>query len=292
MEIYAEANELKKTMEWDVQSTTALDRTRSRVQRYALTALACSIYSSIQVARVSARRSGEGSTNARQGDSVAASSSYLQAMRIWNAAIDVVQRFDPKTPTKVSEKNPFDMNDLVSALPEANSVNESKSDTRARFLNRPGPEAWHLVLARELLDAQSRTSEHCLIKGNYRDAEYFILQCRTLSEALGAPIHLLRSICLQTRLQISLWHMEESQTYLQEARVLAQTVSAVFPYLSPLRDTQNEIPFTAEVLRLEGQYCERIGEPCRAKACFIEGQAQLRQYSGHLDLSVGQEGYV
>jgi hypothetical protein len=44
----------------------------------------------------------------------------------------------------------------------------------------------------------------------------------------------------------------------------------------------------AEVLRLEGQYNEQIGEISRAKMCFIDGQAQLRMYSGELDLSVAQ----
>jgi separase len=149
-------------------------------------------------------------------------------MRIWNAAIDVTRRLDPKHPPKHVEKNPFDMDDLISALPETQPPRVLKADIKARLVQRPGPEGWHLVLARELLEAQSRMSEHCLNKGSPRDAEYFILQCRTLSEALGAPIHLLRSICLQTYLQIRLWHTDNSCNHLKEAKMLAKDVSSSF----------------------------------------------------------------
>jgi hypothetical protein len=156
-------------------------------------------------------------------------------MRIWNAAIDITQRLDPNHPPKPAERNPFDMVELVSSLPEAESPKESKVEARTRFVQRPGPEGWHLVLARELLETQRIISEHFLNKGNPRDAEYFILQCRALSEALGSPIHLLRSICLQTDLQMRLWHTDESHKHLKEAQLLAKKVSNLFYiYPSPL----------------------------------------------------------
>lgn len=258
LELYEEANALRKDLVWEERNGTTLERTRSKIQRYALTALACSTYSIIQLG---------------SNDQAAASKGYLQATRIWNAAIGMTERFDPKPPPQPVERNPFDMGDLGSALEEVESPAVSSSETKMRFLQRPGPEGWHLVLARESLEAQNRIAEHYLEKGNHRDAEYFILQSRGLAEALGAPMHLVKTICLHADFKIRLWDAENANENLKEARLLL---------------TNNDIPQIPDILLLEGEYYEHIGELSKAKTSFAEGQEQLRKFSDTLELSISQ----
>lgn len=147
-------------------------------------------------------------------------------MRIWRAAIEVTQRFHPKPLSQpVIDKNPFDMEELASALPASESPGGEDANTKTPSLQRPGPEGWHLVLARESLETQSRLAEHYLKMGNHRDAEHFIQQCLTLSETLGAPVQSVKSLYRHADLRLRLWHAEDGAKKLKEAQLLLSNVS-------------------------------------------------------------------
>jgi hypothetical protein len=129
----------------------------------------------------------------------------MQALRIWNAAIDTLQRLNPtRAPTPV-ERNPFDMEDLTSSLPalQAEPVGNKQDDTRA-LDTRPSPKGWHWVLSRGLFDVQLSLSQYSIYKGDPRGSEYFIRQARSLADALHAPVAISKAICLHIRLLI-LW---------------------------------------------------------------------------------------
>jgi hypothetical protein len=130
----------------------------------------------------------------------------MQALRLWNAAIDTLQRLTPKrTPIPV-ERNPFDMEELTSTLSalQGEQVSGNKQDDARAIDTNPSPKGWHWVLSRGLFDVQVSLSQYSIYKGDPRGSEYFIRQARSLADALHAPVAISKAICLQIRLLI-LW---------------------------------------------------------------------------------------
>jgi hypothetical protein len=124
----------------------------------------------------------------------------MQALRIWNAAIDTLQRLNPKrAPTP--ERNPFDMEELTSTLPapQAEHVGNKPDDARILDTNL-GPKGWHWILFRGLFDVQMSLSQYSIYKGDPRGSEYFIRQAHSLADALHAPVTISKAVCLHITL--------------------------------------------------------------------------------------------
>jgi separase len=129
----------------------------------------------------------------------------MQALRIWNAAIDTLQRLNPKRAPAPVERNPFDMEELVSALPapQAEHAGNKPDDVRTLDTN-PGPKGWHWILFRGLFDIQISLSQYSVYKGDPRGSEYFIRQAHSLADALHAPVAISKAICLHITL-LMMW---------------------------------------------------------------------------------------
>lgn len=129
----------------------------------------------------------------------------MQALRIWNAAADAIQRLTPKQEPKTMERNPFDMDELASTL--TNLQDEELGEKPAEshpFDPRSGPKGWNWVLAKGLFEVQIALANYNIHKGNPRGAEYFCDQARLLADKLHAPKIISNVMCLHANL-LMLW---------------------------------------------------------------------------------------
>lgn len=148
-----------------------------------------------------------------QDEPVAASRGYMQALRLWQSAIEIMRKFSPKQALKPEERNPFDMDELTDALPEV-----SKTVTEVASDNKPGPSGWNWVLAEGLFETYLSLAKYQFNKGNYRDAEYFVLQANELAGSIDAPTSNVRALCFQAELTLYLARYDDTKDLLENTK--------------------------------------------------------------------------
>jgi separase len=153
----------------------------------------------------------------------------MQALRLWHSAIELMQKFTVNHAPRVEERNPFQMEDLAEALPEAGEAN-----SRSGGHNNPGPSGWNWVLAEGLYDTYLSLSKYQMDKGNYRDAEYFILQAHELANSLNATTSVVQALCFQAELAIHLGHYDDAHELLRKGEQYNHQVRFFFHEMNVL----------------------------------------------------------
>jgi hypothetical protein len=205
----------------------------------------------------------------------------MQALRIWNAAIDTLHRLNPKRASTPIERNPFDMEELSSTLPalQAEHVGNKQDDARA-LDTKPGPKGWHWLLSRGLFDVQVSLSQYSVYKGDPRGSEYFIRQARSLADALHASVAISKAVCLHIRLLI-LWKQPiKCPDLFATAEQLTDQVSSYSHGFDFLNNYKIQSPQITEILGQKAQYYESTGNLVKAMKCLITAGKLLNQYDG------------
>ncbi|KAI0777838.1 peptidase family C50-domain-containing protein [Trametes elegans] len=190
----------------------------------------------------------------------------LQALRLWNRAIDTLSRLQPSVPKQPSqEDNPFEVpkpaNDAaaVSQMQEPKVLSPAASRAQA-FRDSSG---WRL--AEGLLSTLLALSQAYEARGSAREAEFFAQQTRDLAEALHAPVMVSRALAQQGGLQIHLGQLQEGHAALMQAAALVVHLKG---------------PDAAEIRSLQGRYSQLSADKKGAQALYEEAMSLLDELGG------------
>ncbi|CAG7851277.1 Separase; AltName: Full=Protein EXTRA SPINDLE POLES; Short=AtESP; AltName: Full=Protein RADIALLY SWOLLEN 4 [Serendipita indica DSM 11827] len=198
-ELYTEAQAIISGADWGLANNTdPIYKLRCRIKRSQLAALACSTHARIKLA------------DALLSDAL---QSYLQALRIFNSVIEAAQGILEVESTP-KERNPFDMTDMAGTLPETGDPPDGAQETRTRFYNTAQIDGLNWELANHLLNVQLAIARHHILKGTYREAEYFAQEASCIAGAILAPIRLLMVNSLQLEIALHLRSASKSSSYL------------------------------------------------------------------------------
>ncbi|KAH9848957.1 peptidase family C50-domain-containing protein [Lenzites betulinus] len=197
----------------------------------------------------------------------------LQALRLWNRAVDTLSRLQPPpTPKAAADDNPFevrtkrDTDTAVSPLPEPRVLSPHAARAHA-FLDAAG---WRL--AEGLLGTLLALAQAYAARGSAREAEFFAQQARELAQALHAPVVVARALAQQGELQIQLGQLAAGHAALMEAAALVGHLQG---------------PDAAEIGRLRGRYSLLSADAKGAQVLFEEATRLLDELGG---VFVGLEG--
>ncbi|TBU57165.1 peptidase family C50-domain-containing protein [Dichomitus squalens] len=184
----------------------------------------------------------------------------MQALRLWNRAIDTLSRLQPSTPTKQpAEENPFE---VTSKQPE----DSGPSSQETRILSPRASKAHVFVdscgwrLAEGLLSTLLSLSQAYAARGSAREAEFFVQQTKDLAESLHAPVMISRALAQHGELQIQLGQLQEGHQSLMRAAELVMHLKG---------------PDAAEIRRLQGRYNQLSADSKGARQLFEEATTLL-----------------
>ncbi|KAI0324727.1 hypothetical protein GY45DRAFT_1357090 [Cubamyces sp. BRFM 1775] len=184
----------------------------------------------------------------------------LQALRLWNRAIDTLARLQPSTPKATTDDNPFEVPKLpdqdkpVAVIQETRVLSPQASRAQA-FLDSSG---WRL--AEGLLSTLLALSQAYAARGSAREAEFFAQQTKDLAESLHAPVMISRALAQQGELQIQLGQLQAGHASLMEAAELVMHLKG---------------PDAAEIRRLQGRYSQLSADKKGAQVLFEEAMSLL-----------------
>ncbi|RDX51597.1 hypothetical protein OH76DRAFT_1346650 [Lentinus brumalis] len=180
----------------------------------------------------------------------------LQALRLWNRAIDTISRLQPTTPKPPADDNPFAVTPKQGedAHPETKVLSPRASRADA-FLDSS---SWRL--AEGLLSTLLSLSQAYAARGSAREAEFFVQQTKDLAQAVHAPVMISRALAQQGELQIQLGQLQEGHQALMDAAELVMHLKG---------------PDAAEVRRLQGRYSQLQADSKGAKQLFEEATSLL-----------------
>lgn len=149
----------------------------------------------------------------------------MQALRVSNAALESLQKFKSDSAINM-ERNPFDMDGLLSTLPAGtDDAPCGHSDSALDRLHAPVPRGWHWKLGRILLEVQLATARYHVYKGNPRGAEYFLGQARTVAGILHGPTVVCEVHCLEANLFMHWGRVDDAIESLRFAEEHSRSVS-------------------------------------------------------------------
>ncbi|KAI0360283.1 hypothetical protein OH77DRAFT_1393661 [Trametes cingulata] len=189
----------------------------------------------------------------------------LQALRLWNRAIDTLSRLQPSTPKPATEDNPFevpkpaDTDRAVAQMQETRVLSPQASRAQA-FLDSSG---WRL--AEGLLSTLIALSQAYAARGSAREAEFFAQQTKELAQSLHAPVMISRALAQQGELQIQLGQLQEGHAALMQAAELVMHLKG---------------PDAAEIRRLQGRYSQLSADKKGAQVLFEEAMSLLDELGG------------
>ncbi|KAI0691256.1 peptidase family C50-domain-containing protein [Cerioporus squamosus] len=180
----------------------------------------------------------------------------LQALRLWNRAIDTISRLQPTTPKPPADDNPFEVapKQAQDAQPETKVLSPRASRAEV-FLDSSG---WRL--AEGLLSTLLLLSQAYAARGSAREAEFFVQQTKDLAPSLHAPVMISRALAQQGELQIQLGQLQEGHQSLMDAAELVMHLKG---------------PDAAEVRQLQGRYSQLQADSKGAKQLFEEATSLL-----------------
>ncbi|KAI0646724.1 peptidase family C50-domain-containing protein [Trametes meyenii] len=184
----------------------------------------------------------------------------LQALRLWNRAIDTLSRLQPSVPKPATEDNPFVMpkpstkEQAIAQVQEMRVLSPQASRAQA-FLDSSG---WRL--AEGLLSTLLALSQAYAARGSAREAEFFAQQTKELAETLHAPVMVGRALAQRGELQIQLGHLQEGHQALVDAAALVVHLKG---------------PDAADVRRLQGRCSQLSADREGAQVLFEEAMSLL-----------------
>ncbi|RPD59511.1 hypothetical protein L227DRAFT_586688 [Lentinus tigrinus ALCF2SS1-6] len=180
----------------------------------------------------------------------------LQALRLWNRAIDTISRLQPTAPKPPVDDNPFEV--TPKEVDDAQSETKVLSPRASRaqlFLDSSG---WRL--AEGLLSTLLSLSQAYAARGSAREAEFFVQQTKDLAQSLHAPVMISRALAQQGELEIQLGQLQEGHQSLMDAAELVMHLKG---------------PDAVEIRRLQGRYSQLQADSKGAKQLFEEATSLL-----------------
>ncbi|KZT24871.1 hypothetical protein NEOLEDRAFT_1134566 [Neolentinus lepideus HHB14362 ss-1] len=237
---YCEAMGLQGSLHLDEKGLSTYERVKMRVCQLERAAIACSTFSAIQYSRDEPSISIKG---------------QLQALRLWNRALDSLARLQPPPPSKPpSDDNPFDMTDIKEALPSPSDAIQSP-----RQPCRDGLE-WRIAYG--LLGTLFALTQAYFARGSAREAEYFADQALEFARSLNAPVAVGRALARKGEVQLHLAHLTEGlESLIQAANSLTDVVG----------------PEAADIRRLRGDYHRLCEKPEDAQRLYDDATTTLEQ---------------
>ncbi|KAI0674723.1 peptidase family C50-domain-containing protein [Trametes maxima] len=199
----------------------------------------------------------------------------LQALRLWNRAIDTLSRLQPSAPKPATEDNPFEVpkppteEQAIAQVQETRVLSPQASRAQA-FLDSSG---WRL--AEGLLSTLLALSQAYAARGSAREAEFFAQQTKDLAETLHAPVMVGRALAQRGELQIQLGHLQEGHQALVDAAALVVHLKG---------------PDAADIRRLQGRCSQLSADREGAQVLFEEAMGLLDELGAvfaSLDGAVG-----
>ncbi|EIW51672.1 separase [Trametes versicolor FP-101664 SS1] len=189
----------------------------------------------------------------------------LQALRLWNRAIDTLSRLQPTTPKPAPEDNPFEVPKPANPAQAVAQLQEPRvlSPHASRAPSALDSSGWRL--AEGLLCTLLALAQAYAARGSAREAEFFAQQTRELAGALHAPVMVSRALAQLGELQIQMGLLQKGHAALMEAAAL----------VGHLRG-----PDVAEIRRLQGRYRELSADSKGAQVLFEEATSLLDELGG------------
>ncbi|KAG8959161.1 hypothetical protein FRC03_008372, partial [Tulasnella sp. 419] len=218
---YTEAHRLSERICMPEKTAQTLVRVKARVAALERSALAANAYAAIQLAR---------------DDITASIAGHMQALRLWNRAIDALLRLQ-HNPTATaslpaSSSNPF----APSASPsESTSATEPpRQTTRDSWLDGV---QWRL--AEGLVGTLFAAGKANYVRGSLKAAEYFIQRANELATSLNSPVLLSRALAREAEKELAIGKFEGGHSLLVQAMFhWEQVPSFIGPDLADLRRLQ------------------------------------------------------
>ncbi|KAI0075567.1 hypothetical protein K474DRAFT_1599575 [Panus rudis PR-1116 ss-1] len=215
--IYCEAHAAAEKSLDDDKGTTTSQKVKAKVSLLERAAVAASTFAVIQYSK---------------DDPNASLNGLLQALRLYNRAIETLTRLAPPPPSsKPDDKsdNPFDMSDVKAALPAEEPSKPTPLDqpTRKTFPQRSSLSSLELRVASGLLSTLFSLSQAYFARGSAREAEYFATQAHDLAESLNAPAMISRSLSRLGELKLRMGKAEEAHDCLMKAAELLNGIGGI-----------------------------------------------------------------
>ena len=202
------------------------------------------------------------SLNLAQDDPATSVQGLLQSLRLWNRALDSLQRLLPP-PAKLSDDtNPFLAED--SQAPSQHESGGLRSETSApvhKLQGLPVLDGLEWRIASGLLSIHFALVNAYLVRGSPREAEYFARQALGLAEVLGAPAMASRAHARLGEIQLHLGQLEDSHASLATAARLVANVTG---------------PEAAEIQHLRAEYSRRSADDKGAQQLYEEAMTMLQ----------------
>ncbi|KAF9528394.1 peptidase family C50-domain-containing protein [Crepidotus variabilis] len=206
--IYQDAFEIWKRLDLNEQkSSPTQQRILAKARMLEVTATAAHVFAAIQYTK---------------SDVCASLDAFLQSLRLWNRAVDILSRLRP-SPTGASENDPFEMTSLKDALPVTATAESSAAKTVKPVSSpRLAIEGLDWRIFEGLLTTLFAVAELYNLRGSAREADYFAKQAADLAEQLNTPAMLSRAFARQAEIQLHMGRLQEAREKVQQASVLVQ----------------------------------------------------------------------
>jgi separase len=203
-----------------------------------------------------------------QDDPAAAINGLLQALRLWNRAVDTISKVAPVEAVKdVSSEsdNPF----LVEATDgtsmdqkKTNGTFSSPSMPHRSTLRLPALDGIEWRVAHGLIVNLFALTQAYLARGSPREAEYFAQQARDVAESLNTPAMAGRALARVGEIYLHLHQVEDSHASLVKAAEFAAGTAG---------------PDTAEISRLRAEYSRLHSNEKEAQQLYEQAMAMLEE---------------
>ncbi|KAG8885856.1 hypothetical protein FRB98_001569 [Tulasnella sp. 332] len=236
---YGKAMRISDRIPTPDKTTSTLVRARARIGLLERSALACTVYAAVQLAR---------------DDLNASISGLLQALRLWNRATDMLLRLNQggQPPTAVSSsspRNPF--RDSPEPVPLV-SVDDTPSQQTWDVL----VDGLHWRLADGLVNSLFALGKIHFIRGSVKASDFFIGKAKDLVTNMNAPILLSRALAKEAERELAIGHFDAGHELLVQASYAwEQTPDIAGPDL-------------ADVHRLQGDHSLRTDQPEEAMKIY------------------------
>ncbi|KAH7913084.1 peptidase family C50-domain-containing protein [Hygrophoropsis aurantiaca] len=239
---YCEAMTLSETASTEEKGMSSVERIRTRVGRLERAALAAQVFAAVQHSKDNA---------------VDALKYMMQALRLWNRAVDALARLNPPSNSKAS---PAEVDDNPFEAPSAESVKGNKDSLArhipARRLIKDGLE-WRMIEG--LLGTLFNLTQAYFARGSSREAEYFAQQALDLAESINSPAAIARALTRKAEIQLLQGQLGAGHENILRAAQLLDGMSGVD---------------TADIQRLKG---DLLGEEEGARQLYEEATTMLEE---------------
>ncbi|KAI0918289.1 hypothetical protein AcV5_002308 [Taiwanofungus camphoratus] len=250
--IYCEALALSDALSSDTKGLSTSQRVKLRVAVLQRAAIAATTFSAIQYCK---------------DDPAMSFNGLLQALRLWNRAIETLARLSSSSSKSSGEEiNPFEVThseDAQSNPGNRCTLSEQVAPSRALSL-KSSMDGMEWRIAAGALETLLALSQAYFARGSPREAEYFAQQAHDLAKCLHAPAMISRALAQDGEILLHLGRLDEGYD------ALVQAASLIADVLGP--DAVN-------IRRLHGHYSQLRARHGDAQRLFEEAMNMLDELS-------------